>query len=118
MTHKLAIAVGVAAAAGVLAAALTAGGFTPYQRMAAAQEAVTAPDTGQTADTTTKTVVDNVYVLPKPKQQVIHVTKPAPPAAAAPAPKVVVLKQRSGGDDERDGGEGHEGGSGHRGGGD
>ena len=73
MVHKLALAVGGLAAAGVLALALGAAGFTPRTSEAKAADSVVAADAGVAQK---KTVTDTVYVKPTPQPRVIHVTKP------------------------------------------
>ena len=101
MVHKLALAVGGLAAAGLLATALAFAGFVPHD--AAAKSGNTVDQPAATAQT--KTVTDKVYVAPVPKPQVIHVTKPAPQAAARPLPPRVVVRHTHGGE-PGDGGDG------------
>ena len=96
MVHRLALLLGAVGAAAVLALAMGLGGLL--------QAAPTAADTGlsvnggdQTvavAPTTTKTIIDKVYVKPTPAPVVVHVNKP--PRNNAPA--ATVRRPRGGGE--------------------
>jgi hypothetical protein len=92
MLNRLALAVGGLAAAGVLALALGAGGFTfgPPATIAAAD--AVAPAAVAPAPQT-QTVTDNVYVMPTPEPRVIHVNKPA--VAGSHQQQVVTIVRRA-----------------------
>src|SRR4051794_1504539 len=78
MVHKLALSLGALAALGVIAVALGAGNLTT--RAAPAEEAASLPQSGAAVAPAVRTQVDTVYVKPAPKQQVVHVTRPAKPS--------------------------------------
>jgi hypothetical protein len=79
MLHKLALAVGGLASAGILAAALAAAGFAPVAPVSPVVPVTDAANTDTPAARTpqTTTVTENVYVEPTPKQRVIRISKPA-----------------------------------------
>jgi hypothetical protein len=99
MLNRLSLVVAGLAAAGVLALALRAGGFTfgPPATIAAAD--TVAPAAVAPAPET-KTVTDNVYVMPTQEPRVIHVTKPA---VASSHQQQVVTVVRSAPESESDG---------------
>jgi hypothetical protein len=79
MLHKLALAVGGLASAGILAVALAAAGFAPVatvSRVAPVTDTAVA-DSPAARTPQTRTVTENVYVKPTPKQRVIRISKPA-----------------------------------------
>jgi hypothetical protein len=107
MLHKVALAVGGLAAAGVLALALGAAGFTPGAAASKLADAVTLPAVAQ--DPQTKTVTDTVYVEPTPQPKIIHVTKPAATPPHQQRVETIVRSQHHGEGDES-GGDGERGG--------
>ena len=116
MVHRLAIVVGITAAAAVLIASMAFAGFRPAVTDPAAAAPAAAVELPPTAQPTpiVKTVTDTVYVKPVPAPQIIHVTKPAVVHAPAPTlkPKVIVkhVPSKGHGGEPGDGGEGDDGG--------
>jgi hypothetical protein len=105
MIKRIAIAIGGAAAAGVLALSLAAAGFGPAQTDAGPSDAVVPSDVaaaapGLIADPAVQVQTETVYIRPAAAPKVIHVTKQVPAKAASQKAGKVSARRSRDHDDE------------------